>query len=890
VRLAACLAILPFFLSAPAAQADDKGVEFFEKKVRPVLVEHCYRCHSKEFKKNRGGLRVDSRAALLAGGDTRPAVVPGKPEQSLLIEALSHKGDVKMPPDKPLSAQAVADLTAWVKMGAPAPDGKVEVAKGIDWTEARKFWSFKPVRRPAAPSVKDASWASNEIDRFILAKLEAEKLTPVGRADRRTLIRRVTFDLIGLPPTPEEIEAFVNDDSPNAYERLVERLLADQRYGERWGRHWLDVARYAEDQAHTFAVKLNTLAWRYRDWVIDALNEDMPYDRFVRMQIAADLSDDARVNDKAALGYFGLGAVYYKNSNAAQVIAEELDDRVDTLTRGFLGLTVSCARCHDHKFDPVPTQDYYSLAGVFSSSKLADIPLADRATVDRFTAAQKKAQDADAAVKSFVKAEKIRLAEAKAEQLAAYLTAAWAVKAKKQSVAAVAKQEKLEQAALDRMVKLLAVNSNQGKNLPALIAWRRMPADKDAAEVARMAKQLQEQAVVSVKKIDLTKIEGKAKGTGMGKGMDAALLLVFFGETGVFAPSDGELLAKIDGEKKSTYQKMQRQAVETKSAVPPAPALAHGVAEAAPQDMKVYVRGNPATQGQLAPRRFLRILAGDNPTPFSKGSGRLELANAITNKDNPLTARVIVNRVWAHHFGRGIVGTPSNFGALGEKPTHPELLDWLADEFVRRGWSLKALHRTIVTSSAYQMASSPHEGNQKKDPDNRLLWRANRRRLDVESWRDALLAASGQLDGSLGGPTASLGGNNVRRTVYAKISRHELDGLLRLFDFPDANITSEKRTETTVPQQQLFVLNSPFVIARAKALAARVKGGAKDDAAAIRKAYALCFARPPSDDELALGKAFLGGQDGDEATKNTLTRWERYAQVLLGSNEFLYVD
>jgi hypothetical protein len=304
--------------------------------------------------------------------------------------------------------------------------------------------------------------------------------------------------------------------------------------------------------------------------------------------------------------------------------------------------------------------------------------------------------------------------------------------------------------------------------------------------------------------------------------------------------------------------------------------------------LKVSLRGNPATPGQLAPRRFLRIVAGDEPPVFKKGSGRLELADAIANRDNPLTARVLVNRVWMHHFGRGIVGTPSNFGALGEKPTHPELLDWLADEFLRQGWSLKALHRTILLSSTYRMASSPHEENQKKDPDNRNLWRMNRRRLDVESWRDGLLQVSGQLDATMGGPTVSLGSNNVRRTVYAKISRHELDGLLRLFDFPDANITSEKRTETTVPQQQLFVLNSPFMLGRAKGLAARVKGTKGEEA--IRKAYELCYGRPPGEDEVALGKLFLASADGDESSKNQLTRWERYAQVLLGSNEFLYVD
>jgi hypothetical protein len=876
------LLLIALVLPGRSLADDAKGLEFFEKKIRPVLIENCYSCHSKEHKKNRGGLSLDSRAAILKGGESGAAVVPGKPEQSLLLQALEHKGELKMPPKGPLSAEAIADLTAWVKRGAPAPDGTAQVVKDIDWKEARKFWSFQPVRRPALPAVKKTSWISNEVDRFILARLESEGLTPVSAADRRTLIRRATFDLTGLPPTPEEVESFVNDKSPDAFARVVERLLASPRYGERWGRHWLDVARYAEDQAHTFAVKLNTMAWRYRDWVIDALNDDMPFDRFATLQIAADLVADARVKDRSALGFFGLGAVYYKNSNAALVVAEELDDRVDTLTRGFLGLTVACARCHDHKYDPIPTQDYYSLAGVFHSSKLADVPLAEKLEVERYTQAQKQATDADNALKDFVTSEKMRLAEDRADQLAVYLTAAWKVKAKGQSVNTVAREEKLESATLDRMVKLLNPTSNLGKNLKPLIDWRRMPADKDAAEVARLAQQLQEQAEESRKTADRSKKSGK--------GMDRTLFGVFFSETGVFAPSDNELKRKMPAEKMTEYEKMRVHADGLKKAVPPAPPIAHAMIENGREDLKVYIRGNPATQGVVAPRRFLRILAGDDPPPFTKGSGRLELAQAIASKDNPLTARVIVNRVWMHHFGKGIVGTPSNFGALGEKPTHPELLDYLADEFVRQGWSLKQLHRLIMLSSTYQMASSASADNEKKDPDNRLLWRMNRRRLDVESWRDALLHVSAQLDASLGGPTVPLGSGNVRRTVYAKISRHDLDGLLRLFDFPDANITSEKRTETTVPQQQLFVLNSPFVIDRAKALAARVKAAAKDDDGGVALAYRLCFARPPSAAEAALGKLYLSSSDGDESSKNQLTRWERYAQVLLGSNEFLYVD
>ncbi|MFO0875993.1 MAG: DUF1553 domain-containing protein [Gemmataceae bacterium] len=857
------------------------GVEFFEKKVRPVLVEHCYKCHSTEHKKNRGGLQVDSRAALLKGGESGAALVPGKPEESLLIKALDHRGDLKMPPGAPLPAAVVADLKAWVKMGAPAPDASAQVTKGTDWNEARRFWSFQPVRRPALPTVKRADWVKNDIDRFILARLETEGLTPVAAADRRTLIRRVTFDLTGLPPTPAEVEAFEADRDPRAYARVVDRLLASPRYGERWARHWLDVARYAEDQAHTFGVKPNTQAWRYRDWVIGALNEDMPYDRFVTLQVAADLVADARLEDRAALGFFGLGAVYYKNSNAAQVIAEELDDRVDTLSRGLLGLTVSCARCHDHKYDPVPTQDYYSLAGVFHSSKLADVPLAQKDVVTRFEQAQKVASEADKALKEFLKAERVRQAEGQADQLARYLTAAWKARARKGDVARLARDEKLDPAVLDRMAKLLAPGSNMGKNLPALVTWRRMAPTHDEAEVARLARELQEQATAALQK----------KAPTDRKKMDPALVQVFFGENGVFSPTEKDVPARMTPEARSKHQQMQRLAEEKKKQVPPAPAMAHGIVEANPQDMKVYLRGNPARPGPVAPRRFLRVLAGDEPALFKQGSGRLDLARAIASAENPLTARVLVNRVWHHHFGRGLVGTPSNFGALGERPTHPELLDWLASEFVRQGWSLKALHRLVVLSATYQLAGLPDEINQRKDPDNRLLWRMNRRRLDVESWRDALLSVTGRLDVQMGGPTQSLtDGNNVRRTVYARVSRHELDGLLRLFDFPDANITSEKRTETTVPQQQLFVLNSPFILQRARELATRLRETKSDDAGRIDLAYRLCYGRPPLEAEADLGRAYLAGADTVPTGKNQLSRLERYAQVLLGSNEFLYID
>jgi mono/diheme cytochrome c family protein len=749
-----------WLLASPAGAATPDGVDFFEQKIRPVLAEHCYSCHSARANKVRGKLLLDTRQGLLKGGASGPSLVAGKPAQSLLLEVLRYDGDVRMPPKAKLPDAVIQDFTRWIEKGAPDPrNGSETSSGGIDWKTARRFWSFQPLHNPAIPAVKGASWPRTSIDHFILARLESEHLTPAAAADRRTLLRRATFDLTGLPPTPEEIAAFEADTSTDAFARVVDRLLASPHYGERWGRYWLDVARYAEDQAHTFGVKPYTSAWRYRDWVIAALNADMPFDRFVKLQIAADLMDDGSpegMASRAALGFFGLGAQYYDNKDP-KAAADELDDRVDTLARGFLGLTVSCARCHDHKFDPIPQQDYYSLAGVFKSCKMSEVFLASGPQVERYQAAQKRLQAAEKALR----------------QLAA----------------------------------------------------------------------------------------GKQKGLS-------------------------------EAERKQRMAKMRAECERCKKEMPPAPPLAHGLAEAAPGDMRVFLRGDPLQPGEVAPRRFPRILAGDRRPHFTQGSGRLQLAEAIASKDNPLTARVIVNRAWQHHFGRGIVGTPSNFGQLGERPTHPELLDYLAGRLIASGWSLKQLHRDIMLSAVYQQSSRADQpAAAQADPDNRLLWRGSRRRLDVEAYRDALLAVSGRLDHSFGGPTMNLdSADNRRRTVYGKISRHELSGLLRLFDFPDANITSDRRTETTVPQQQLFVLNSPFFIAQAKALAERA-AGLPDDNARIESLYRLAFGRAPTPAELRLGLGYLRGKDAaGEQGRNQLTRWQRYAQVLLGSNEFLYLD
>ncbi len=888
IHTCACAFVAVFALSLPL-RADEPKAEFFETKIRPVLVDNCYSCHSAA-KKQRGGLSLDSKAATLKGGESGPGLVAGKPNASLILKAMHYsKDDLKMPPKGKLPADVIANFERWIADGAFDPrDGSADKTKGIDVAQGRQFWSFKPPVMPAMPDVENTAWGKTPIDRFVLAKLEAEGLTPTKVAGRRELIRRLTFDLIGLPPTPDEVAAFENDRSPEAYSKVVERLLQSPHYGERWGRRWLDVARYAEDQAHTFDVKPSTNAYRYRDWVIDALNADMPFDRFVKLQIAADsmeMPDAERIKNLPALGFFGLGAQYYKNTDAAKAAADELDDRVDTLSRGFLGLTVSCARCHDHKFDPIPQIDYYSLAGIFQSCKLANVQLAPAEVVKHYNDGQTKVKKIADEQKAFTKQEKSTLAENSVGNTAQAVMAAWRFQAenkgpKKMSAADFAKEEKLTADSLNRWVKFLQAAPKS----PALESCRAMfqmqPAMRDQAETAAKEIQAKLGEALLAKKANTLKKE------------QTELLKVFLGEKGPLEPSDEELKTLLSPEKKQKLDQFgaDMAVVKTTYSQTPPP-IAHGLADASPQNMKVFLRGNPAKLGDIAPRRFLQVLTTDAPA-FSKGSGRLELADAIASRSNPLTARVIVNRLWQGHFGRGLVGTASNFGELGDRPSHPELLDYLACRLMDQGWSLKAIHREIVRSTTYQLSSDDSPANSTKDASNRWLWRHDRARLDIESWRDAMLAVAGKLDPKLGGPTFDLNNTAVsRRTVYAKISRHDLNATLRLFDFPDANITSERRSETTVPQQQLFALNSPFVVDMAKAFAARLNAEAKDNDARVRRGFQLAFGRHPTDEEMSVAIRYVTEEDSPEQRAAIrLTRWERLAQMLLAGNEFAYVD
>jgi mono/diheme cytochrome c family protein len=767
--LAICAALPGWLL---ADEMTPEQAEFFESQVRPLLAEHCYRCHSAKAKVLQGGLRLDSRQAALAGGDSGQAIVPGKPEASNLIQAIRWQTS-EMPPTGKLSDNQVAVLVKWVELGAPWPgeadEQPIAAGKTYDWPALRKaHWAWQPISDPALPAVRDRAWPKREVDYFVLARLEAAGLTPNRPAEPRVLLRRLCIDLTGLPPTPEEADRFeraVARDRDAAVTQLVDRLLASPAYGERWGRHWLDVARYSDGHGSFLDSAALPNAWRYRDWVVAALNHDLPYDEFVRRQVAGDLLGNEH---SVATGFLALGPTYISDGGDLEAISqaksETLDDRVDTLTRGLLALTVACARCHDHRFDPYPQVDYYSLAGVFNNTTVDEMPLAPPEIVKAYNETKKQID----------KLEKERKA-----------------------------------------IKFRARNA----------ANRKLTAD----EQRRMK----------------------------------------------------ELTAEID---------------QLKSKAPDKYPFVHTLADRGSEDMHVAIRGNLQRPGPVAPRRFLHIIAGDDPPPFTRGSGRLDLADALVSPQNPLTARVMVNRVWQQYFGTGLVRTASNFGTLGEKPSHPELLDWLAARFRGTsagdyGWSLKQLHRAIVLSATYQMSSAADERALAVDGDNRLLWRMSPRRLDVEAWRDALLKATGELDPALGGPSISDIGGSRRRTLYAAVSRNgdefSSDTFLRLFDFPVPRATSEGRAASIVPQQSLFMMNSSFMAARAKALSTRLASEASDQPARIRRAYLLLYGRPATAEELELGLAFL---DSPPADDDRLSVWEQYAQVLLSASELMYLE
>lgn len=720
---------------------------------------------------------------------------------------------------------------------------------------AAGFLAFQPVRNPAPPTVRDTKWPKTKLDTFVLSQLETKNLKPAPPADKRTLIRRATLDLTGLPPTPSEIEAFLADSAPDAFAKVVDRLLASPRYGERWGRYWLDVARYSDDKLDSERDNPYPNAFRYRDWVIKAFNDDMPYTDFVKAQIAGDLMPAAdRLKYEAGLGFYSLSPEFQ-------------DDRVDATARGFLALTVACAQCHDHKFDPIPTKDYYSMLGVFTSTKMHEYPLASEAEVKDWQARKKRVDDQKQQITDFVKAQSTSLADVLAARTADYMMAASG-----ESI------EGLDKETVERWRKYL---ENPKKDHPYL---KEFFANKSRAcaeafqklllDVNEEKKKIDDQNHITLganpNRSDLSQASLKSLDR------DKFVLWKDIFTNGPINYGDKKIDRFLGESWRQRLEQMRASLARLEKELPPQYPFLQTIADDKPHDERIQIRGSKESLGDVAPRAFLHILSSGEPAKFSKGSGRLELAEAIANPDNPLTARVIVNRIWQRHFGQGLVRTPSNFGQLGDRPSHPELLDYLSRSFMDNGWSMKKLHREILLSATYGLSAGYREANFQADPDNRLLWRFDRHRLDAESLRDSLLFVSGDLDLQGGGAPTRMTDDFHKRTVYGFVSRRRLDGYLSLFDFPNPNNTSEQRMETNVPLQRLFFMNSELMLKEANSLATRLKG---DDAAKIRAAYSILYGRPATEQEVQIGLRFLKDNP-----------WPQYAQALLSANEFVFVN
>ncbi len=964
-RSISCLVVGAVLAVARAVFAADPPIspeqaEFFEKQVRPVLVEHCVVCHGE--KKQEGGLRLDSRESLLKGGDGGPVVAPGKPEESELIDAVRQTGDLKMPPKGKLASEKIAALGEWVKLGLPWPN---TIDPSQNRTAIAKIhWAFQPAKKPALPPVKNDAWLQNDIDRFILARLELADLAPSPAADRRTLVRRATFDLIGLPPMPAEVAAFESDPAPTpkAFARLVDRLLESPHYGERWGRYWLDVARYADNKGYVFFEEPSyPWAYAYRDWVIRAFNEDLPYDQFITQQLAADqlpLGPDKQ--PLAALGFLTIGGHFMSN------VHDIFDDRIDVVSRGLLGLTVTCARCHDHKYDPIPQADYYSLYGVFRSSSeplvpptFDNVPENEGYEYYELELATRRLQ-----LDRFLEKKHTELVTGARTRIAEYLLAAHASRDQPstEDFMLLIPQGDLHPTVVQRywlylqktrrqhdpvwscwhcfaplpeadfasksaaLCAEIAVRSDASRPMNPLVvaALTANPPQtmKDVAGryselLARIDKKWQEvlrQAAES----------GQPLPHGLADPTEEQLRLVFYGAD---VPANvpmvtgwGVLTLLPDREAQGEYQKLLKDLESWMIHGPQAPPRAMAlVDDADPYEPRVFLRGNPNRPGNFVPRQFVAFLS-EKPLAFQNGSGRLELAQAIASRDNPLTARVFVNRVWGHHFGAGLVRTPSDFGIRSEPPSHPELLDYLATTFMDDAWSVKKLHRRIMLSAVYQQISSsplhmggpgrvasnadcglriaevekPKTENQNPkspslvDPENRLLWKMPRRRLDFEALRDSMLAVSGTLDERIGGPSVNLLAGSNCRSVYGFIDRLALPGLLRTFDFPSPDATSAQRDNTTVAPQALYLLNGPLALDCARKILTRNEiAGEKEFARRIDLFHRLLFSRSATAGDQKLADEFFGA---DPAAHSSQALWERYIHALLITNEFAFVD
>ncbi len=991
--------------------------EFFEKQVRPILAERCYACHSAASQPVMGQLRLDNRDGILKGGSRGPAVVPGSTE-SLLIKSIRHEGALKMPPGGKLQDADIAVLAEWVKVGAP---WGVTAPATTTAVPAAKFWSLAAVRDPAIPAVRNQAWVRNEIDGFLLAALEAKGLKPAPPADKRTLLRRATYDLTGLPPTPDEIHRFLKDESPDAFAKTIDRLLASPRYGERWGRHWLDVARYSDSNGlDENLVFVN--AWRYRDYVIKAFNQDKPYDQFVQEQLAGDLlpkSNDAITNyDRlTATGFLSLGAKMLAEDDPAKMEMDIVDEQVDTTARALMGLTVGCARCHDHKFDPIPTADYYSLAGIFRSTKTMEnfkvvarwqehvlAPDADR---EKLRAYEKQLEDRRKEIEAITKPANKDLQTAARTKVAAYLTGGAELmrsedvklehgsgpgviefdhafahekefafdvprdglyqmefhysSAEARSVALYINDELMKSQALAAATGTATPDTwsaegvfqfAAGKNTirlerPAnffpqtdkflLKPYSNAAPPQTAQQLARklqlnpeflsqwagflrrtkedpnsVMRDWHRAAAAEYPQVAATYQRAFDEADHAEKPDDRQKLLkeVLYDKFGPFAgpPNATPYYPAAIAAQVKKLEADLKQLEKDKPVYP----LAMGVTEGTIANCRIHLRGSHLTLGEEVPRRFLRAASVENqPAIPPEHSGRLEFANWLTDPKHPLTSRVMVNRIWRWHFGTGIVATVDNFGRLGEMPSNQDLLDWLARRFVSSGWSIKQMHRTMMLSSAYQMSAQSDDKAMNADPEDRLLWRVNRRRLEAEEIRDALYAVSGQLDETMGGTMLKFKEreyvtstsnrdttdyDSPRRAVYMPVVRSSLYDVFQAFDFGDPSVINGDRPSTIVAPQALFLMNGSPVLKTSRKLAELLIGQTVDPSERIAAAFERAFGRPPTADDRTRSMAFLAKADQAytpheaDAKAREVKVWQSFCKALMSANEFVYVD
>jgi len=1123
-NIAAALAFFAVLAAVPTAgraETTSAGNEFFESRIRPVLVDNCYQCHSAKAKKIKGDLLLDTRDGVLKGGENGPVLVPGAPDKSRLIEAIRRTNkNLQMPPKHRLTDQQVADFVQWVTLGAPDPRmGPATPPKpAFDLAAARAAWAWSMPRDHVVPSVSDKAWCKSPIDRFILAKLQSQGLKPAPAADRRTLIRRAYFDLIGLPPTPQEVESFIADSSPDAFAKVVDRLLSSPHYGERWGRHWLDVVRYA-DAFDSRSVKGDTIgqgdiseAWRYRDWVVKAFNQDLPYDQFIMNQIAGDLlpaDDPSQFNSDGLIAttMYVIGNWPGGDADKEKMMTDIVDDQVDVTGRAFLGMTLACARCHDHKFDPISQTDYYGLAGIFFSSHILPspgvktagspvlvIPMATPAQLAGQKRYEAQVADLQKRIDGFADEQIAKLARSLLPQTDAYLIAAvdrlggsngvdsnldkdllarWreylTPLVRRQPVQKLLTQavhnisgnsgvdgwigadgrdcpnvtinstdKTISFSTLTLPPKCVAVHPGpttgvaigwtspidgsvqiQGKVIDADpncgdgIDWRIEHARRRGVETlaygafpnggsqdfarGQSATRLE---AVEVKAGDVLQVTVFPKGdytcdttvvelritshesqrrvwdiTRDAVGHDSNPLGDSFGNPGVWrffeagqegrngGAAPGSALARwidaisatpheadviraasvrvrdslvaldqepsrragnpdtllykdltdprgpfwvkskpapnlLSQDDRQTLSKMKEELTKLKKTPPPGIETGNGMLEGGtPQsqyegirDWYVLVRGRYDRKGERAPRAFPRLLAGDHQAPITHGSGRLELAGWITSPDNPMTAKVMANRIWQHHFGEGIVRTPNNFGKLGVAPTHPDLLDWLALRFIDGGWSIKRMHRMIMLSAAYQQSSGGDPATMKADPGNLLIGRMNRQRLEAEPLRDTILAVSGRLDERLGGPSTQ-NFNTFRRTLYLMTVRSDRSNYRMLFDAADPTAIADHRIDSTVAPQALFLMNNRFMLERSLDLARRILASQPpEDRIRIDRLYRLLYGRPPTRRETDIGVTALMQIRADAPGASTEAVWQEYCQILMCANEFAYVD